>query len=69
VAFFFVFWCKAIHLWRRYENNEHRALLIGTMGAMAALLAHGLIDNSVFVQDLVYIFALLTVFMASLSTE
>jgi O-antigen ligase len=69
LAFLFVFWRKAIRLWRRYENNEHRALLIGTMGAMAALLAHGLIDNSVFVQDLVYIFVLLTVFMASLSTE
>jgi hypothetical protein len=29
------------------------------MGSMANLLAHGLVDNSVFVQDLTYVFVLL----------
>jgi hypothetical protein len=29
------------------------------MGSMVNVLAHGLVDNSVFVQDLAYIFVLL----------
>ena len=36
-----------------------RAIIIGAMGSMAATLAHGLVDNSVFVLDLAYIFSLL----------
>jgi O-antigen ligase len=36
-----------------------RAAAIGTMGCMINLLAHGMVDNSVFVLDLALIFALL----------
>jgi O-antigen ligase len=36
-----------------------RAVVVGAGGAMANLLAHGLIDNSIFVQDLCYVFVLL----------
>lgn len=36
-----------------------RSILIGAAGSMVALLAHGLIDNSVFVIDLAYVFMLL----------
>ena len=54
------FW-KAI--WQAYRSLQKRptmqAVSVGAMGAMAALLAHGLVDNSVFVLDLSYIFALL----------
>jgi O-antigen ligase len=56
-----VFWRTALRLYRFYrqDNQYVLALVIGIMGSMASLLAHGLIDNSVFVQDLCFIFALL----------
>lgn len=45
---------------RLFHRNQIRlGLLIGVAGSMANLLAHGLIDNSVFVLDLVYVFVLL----------
>ena len=31
-------------------------MALGLMGSMAALLAHGMIDNSIFVIDLAFIF-------------
>ncbi len=43
----------------RGKSPEFYAILIGTVGSMVNLLGHGLIDNSVFVQDLSYIFILL----------
>jgi O-antigen ligase len=53
--------------WRRAKQNYQRlrhdpflwALSIGLMGSMVNLLAHGLIDNSVYVIDLSYVFVLL----------
>jgi O-antigen ligase len=57
----FLFWRACLRLmraWRTRDGSVH-ALIIGVMGAMAALLAHGMIDNSVYVLDLVYIFMLL----------
>ena len=56
-----LFWRTCLRLvavWRSRESGGY-VLLIGAMGAMAALIAHGLIDNSVYVLDLVYIFMLL----------
>lgn len=41
------------------ENTLFSAVRLGTIGSMVNLLAHGLIDNSVFVLDLVYVFVLL----------
>jgi hypothetical protein len=35
------------------------ALVVGAMGSMANTLAHGLVDNSVFVNDLSLVFVLL----------
>lgn len=40
----------------RQQNGVLLALALGLMGSMAGLLAHGLIDNSVFVIDLAFIF-------------
>lgn len=66
LAFLSVFWRKAFKLWQQIQD-ERRILLIGAMGAMAALLAHGMIDNSVFVQDLVYIFVFMAALLANLA--
>lgn len=53
-----LFWRRAIMLCRRLRRGEALlfAMLLGLMGSMAGLLAHGLIDNSVFVIDLAFIF-------------
>lgn len=53
-------------IWRAYRQQSLRdplptALIIGTMGSMANLLSHGLVDNSVYVLDLANIFVLLLV--------
>ncbi|MFC1959423.1 O-antigen ligase family protein [Chloroflexota bacterium] len=55
----FFFWKNC---WQLYHNLKQHpslyAVAIGAMGSMAAMLLHGLVDNSIFVQDLSYIFAL-----------
>ncbi len=55
------FW-KAI--WSAYKtyrqsNPLYMALAVGAMGSMVNLLAHGLVDNSVYVMDLALVFILL----------
>ena len=64
VTLFFViqisFWHNCILAIKHFKQHDPilLALSIGLMGSMADLLAHGLIDNSVFVYDLAFIFAL-----------
>ncbi|MBE2271169.1 MAG: O-antigen ligase family protein [Anaerolinea sp.] len=53
------FWRAALRLYRTRPDALTAALLIGAMGSMINLLAHGLVDNSVFVSDLAYVFVLL----------
>lgn len=56
-------------LWRVFSHasaHEESVLMIGTAGAWASLLTHGLVDNSIFVIDLAYVFALLMAISAYL---
>lgn len=54
------FWRAATRVLRRTSGDVWlRAITIGMVGSMVNLLAHGLVDNSVFVNDLSLIFALL----------
>ncbi len=63
----FAFWWRALHVWLGSQNSLIiRALIIGAMGSMLGLVAHGLVDNSVFVNDLALIFMLLLAVPASL---
>jgi O-antigen ligase len=48
------FWGTAVRRYRALADGTQRALVLGTMGAMAAALAHGLIDNSFFLVDLAF---------------
>lgn len=52
------FWQNALQVLKKTRDNNPImfAVIIGVMGSMADLLAHGLIDNSVFVVDLALIF-------------
>ena len=54
------FWRRMVRLYRDLNPQSWDfAIWVGTVGAMINLLAHGMIDNSVFVNDLVLIFILL----------
>ncbi|NWG16686.1 MAG: O-antigen ligase family protein [Chloroflexi bacterium] len=61
VAIQAAFWRQASRICRTITSQSaiHRAIVIGIIGSMVNLLAHGLIDNSVYVQDLAYIFVFL----------
>jgi len=50
------FWRLAAGLYRRLTPGSNRALILGLMGSMVATLAHGLVDNSVFLVDLAFVF-------------
>lgn len=56
-----IFWRSMYRVlsYTRHANPLLHAIAIGTIGSMINLLAHGLIDNSVYVLDLAYIFVLL----------
>jgi O-antigen ligase len=62
-----VFWWAAVQslFWRnilRTINKEDKtifALTVGVVGSMVNLLAHGMVDNSIFVLDLAFVFMLL----------
>lgn len=69
-----VFWRQAVRLYRATRTVNGLAggwvtfaLVVGMIGSMANLLAHGLVDNSVFVNDLAYVFMLLLVLNANLT--
>jgi O-antigen ligase len=57
-----VFWRNLLSAYKHVSRFSVSGLIIiGTMGSMANLLVHGLVDNSIYVDDLVYVFALLMV--------
>jgi O-antigen ligase len=66
-----IFWRQSLRLYRAIRNSIipeplTLALVIGMAGSMSNLLAHGLVDNSVYVNDLVYVFMLLLGLCANL---
>ncbi len=63
------FLAACLCLYRRVKRDPLAfALVVGAMGSMVNLLAHGLVDNSVFVNDLAYVFVLLLGIIANLSS-
>lgn len=64
------FWRQTLRLYNRFHASDPLlfALVVGLMGSMVNLLAHGLVDNSVFVNDLAYVFVLLLGLTANLAT-
>lgn len=52
------FWRTALRAWKGLNDPDSRALAAGLMGSVAAMLAHGLVDNSLFLVDLAYVFML-----------
>jgi O-antigen ligase len=53
-----VFFAVARCLYERLPDGDERAIILGWMACLAAILAHGLIDNSYFLVDLAFIFFL-----------
>ena len=64
----FLFWRAAFSAAREHQQRDSLlyALALGLSGSMAALLAHGLVDNSVFVIDLAFLFMFQLAAMARL---
>ncbi len=52
------FFTLALRQYRRLPDGDGRAIILGWIASMAAMLAHGLIDNSYFLVDLAFIFFL-----------
>ncbi|MGB7340213.1 MAG: O-antigen ligase family protein [Phototrophicaceae bacterium] len=69
ILFMITFWRNAVKILYMERNPQKRILLIGSIGAMTALIAHGMIDNSIYVNDLVYIFVLIVGIIAYLSSD
>ena len=63
------FWRSALRAYRVSSTHGSRVLLAGSMGSMVSLVAHGLVDNSVYVHDLVYVFVLLPGLVANGAEE
>ncbi|PJF40272.1 MAG: hypothetical protein CUN55_12925, partial [Phototrophicales bacterium] len=63
------FWKSALKAYYMFQNQDKKlyAIVIGVMGTMVNLLAHGLVDNSVFVIDLAYVFVFILGITVSLS--
>lgn len=62
VAMQTVFWRSCLTLYRALRHDKLLwAVTLGAMASMLDVLLHGLVDNSVFVLDLSYIYALLMV--------
>lgn len=64
-----LFWGLARRLYLQFRDSDALllALIIGIMGSMVNLMGHGLVDNSVFVNDLAYVFVLLLALVNMLS--
>ena len=69
LALLAAFWRNALRAWRVSTTHGSRVLLAGSMGSMVSLIAHGLVDNSVYVHDLVYVFVLLCGLVANVTEE
>ena len=69
LALLAAFWRSALRAYRVASTHGSRVLLAGTMGSMISLIAHGLVDNSVYVHDLVYVFVLLVGLVANVAEE
>lgn len=64
-----IFWRAGLAAYHRLRAGPPLplAMVVGALGGMAGLLAHGLIDNSMFVQDLSLIFVMLVAIIAYFS--
>lgn len=64
MAVMVIFWRNNLQLIQSLSKKARQnrillAIIIGMCGSMASLLAHGMVDNSIFVLDLAYIFMFL----------
>ncbi|MDX2141049.1 MAG: O-antigen ligase family protein [Chloroflexota bacterium] len=60
LAFLALLAARFIRVIRTATDSMQRVLAIGAAGCLANMLVHGLVDNSLFVNDLIYVFMLLS---------
>lgn len=70
-GFLFGFWRKVKFIWSHLPQTDPyaRAALVGIIASMVNLVVHGLVDNSVYVQDLSYIFLFLLILVHVFHTQ
>ena len=54
------FFRRGLALWKRLPQGDERAMALGLMASVVNMVAHGMVDNSYFVIELAFIFALTT---------
>jgi O-antigen ligase len=59
------FWRAALRLYQKSPNP----LILGLIGSMAVILAHGLVDHAYFLVDLAFVFFLIVGIIQRLSEE
>lgn len=69
VGFMVMFWKSIYVIFKHTQNIYHQITILGVIGAIASLIAHGMIDNSIYVTDLSFIFALLVAITAEYSNR
>lgn len=71
IAMQFFFWKQALQVYQKVRHSDSLsfALVLGIMGAMADILAHGLVDMAFFNINLSYVFALLLAMVIQLDAE
>lgn len=68
-TFVFVLGQKTVHALKFDYAIWQQVIITGTIGAMVAVIAHGMIDNSIYVNDLIYIFMFLVAIIVQFSSE
>ncbi|GAB5491411.1 MAG: O-antigen ligase family protein [Phototrophicaceae bacterium] len=69
ITFMGIFWRSIYYALKNTQDSNRKVMIIGVMGAMASLTLHGMIDNSVYVNDLSMIFAFLVAITATYANK
>ncbi|MEZ4667065.1 MAG: O-antigen ligase family protein [Anaerolineae bacterium] len=67
-----LFWKYALRLYKKFRYQQSSTMypiIVGAIGSMTYVISHGLVDNSVFVQDLSYVFLFLLAVIVIIQTD
>lgn len=64
-----MFWQSIYQMLKNTQNTYQKIIIVGVMGAMASLTLHGMIDNSIYVNDLSMIFAFFVAITATYANQ
>lgn len=59
---------KVLRQYLQQANQQSFPIIIGCIGALVSLISHGLVDNSIYVIDLAYVFSLILILLTSIGS-